>query len=493
MVTLVAFAMLLAAAVSMPLSASERAPAKLNSALMTPDNLAAAAAGKPVVAGPTPIALAPTPAAPALPAVPSPPPCVMQDAPINFESYSRGAAVRTGDGFVLTTRRLGANALEDASAIFDSQRPTAGDLDLGSPNAKCKLTTGPGPGVGEGGAPGSPGQNCVALGNLLVAHEGDLERLRARCALSSTSDECAPDDNSGGAEFEFTFDAPVELTEIAVLDVEQSIEVTDYSGRVSTHAGQGDNGKIVIRLKGGVTPKGGKLKIRCTGSCGIAYISRKRCLPAIPPPCLEKVVDFGEYATGLPIEGTADWTLETMRLGAEGSTTVNDVSAAFNTSMPTGDDVDLGAPNAACPVSGPGIGVGGGPDTLGANCAPAGQVLIAHKGDVRKLRAACKGCPRGVKCAGCEPNDSDTGATFKFTFTKSIRLGQMTLMDLDDAARSATVELPSHIVYVAGLGDNSVQQIGLGWYDVAAGQSMTVTCAGSCAIVKFSYYPCVSN
>lgn len=490
--TLVAFAMLLAAAASMPLTASppaDTAAPSLNSALLTPGMMSAAKKGAPLdaVAAPSPPALAPSPL---VPAIPSPPPCVMQDAPITFATYTRGAPVRDGDGFTLTTRRLGDRPLDDASAVFDSRRPTAGDADLGSPNAACDPA---GAGVGEGGAPGMPGENCSPLGNLLIAHEGDVERLRARCAVCPTCDDCAPDDNYAGAEFEFTLTADATLTEITVVDVEQAIVVTDHTGVETRYAGLGDNGKMVVRLPGGLTPVGGKLKIRCLGSCGIGEIGRKRCQPPLPPACIERVVKFNEYPTGARIGGGEDWSLETTRLGGMGSTSVDDASAAFNTSMPTGDDADLGSPNAECPAGGPGIGVGGRPGTLGANCPsePLGQVLIAHKGDVGKLRAACRGCPRGVRCAGCEPNDSDTGARFTLTFRRSVRLGVVTVFDLDDAARSMTIEIPNHVVYIAGLGDNSVQNVGLGWFDVPSGSPVVFTCAGSCAIAKFSYYPCV--
>jgi hypothetical protein len=43
-----------------------------------------------------------------------------------------------------------------------------GDADLGAPNEKC---TPPGPGVGAGGEPGLPGENCSPLGNVLIIQE----------------------------------------------------------------------------------------------------------------------------------------------------------------------------------------------------------------------------------------------------------------------------------------------------------------------------------
>jgi len=52
--------------------------------------------------------------------------------------------------------------------IFDTNNPgtvESGDPDLGSPNQKCSNG---GPGVGLGGEPGMPGENCSPLGYALI-------------------------------------------------------------------------------------------------------------------------------------------------------------------------------------------------------------------------------------------------------------------------------------------------------------------------------------
>jgi hypothetical protein len=58
--------------------------------------------------------------------------------------------------------------------IFDTSKPGAndatGDPDLGSPNVKCP---GGGVGIGAGGEPGHPGENCAPLGNILIIQESD--------------------------------------------------------------------------------------------------------------------------------------------------------------------------------------------------------------------------------------------------------------------------------------------------------------------------------
>lgn len=93
---------------------------------------------------------------------------------IDFEGHPAGtiletvAAMTTGDmaGPIAVS---GLNPLVpswNAALIFDSANPTGGDFDLGTPNE-----TFGGPGVGVGGEVGSPTQNDVAQGNLLVIAE----------------------------------------------------------------------------------------------------------------------------------------------------------------------------------------------------------------------------------------------------------------------------------------------------------------------------------
>jgi hypothetical protein len=48
------------------------------------------------------------------------------------------------------------------------------------------------------------------------------------------------------------------------------------------------------------------------------------------------------------------------------------MARVFDTRFPT-DDPDLGSPNSKCPIPGPGIGTGGEPGKIGANCVPVGS------------------------------------------------------------------------------------------------------------------------
>ncbi|MFA9491678.1 MAG: PKD domain-containing protein [Anaerolineales bacterium] len=90
--------------------------------------------------------------------------------------------------------------------IFDSANPTGYDWDLGSPNTDFG-----GPGRGAGGEEGQPGENRWPLGNVLI--------------LSEDGDQDDPDDYYAGGTFIFTFQAPVKVHEVQLLDID--IDETD--------------------------------------------------------------------------------------------------------------------------------------------------------------------------------------------------------------------------------------------------------------------------
>lgn len=97
--------------------------------------------------------------------------------------------------------------------LFDTADPRpnedCGDADLGSPNEAC---TPPGPGEGEPGAPGGPGENCEERGNVLIIQE--------------PGSDC-PDDNQDGGTL--TLDWPCEggayVEEIGLLDIDYATTV----------------------------------------------------------------------------------------------------------------------------------------------------------------------------------------------------------------------------------------------------------------------------
>jgi len=87
--------------------------------------------------------------------------------------------------------------------LFDSANPTGGDTDIGSPHQDFG-----GPGHGEGGAAGMPGENSIPQGMVMI--------------ISEDGDTNDPDDNAGGGEmiFEFEYDAVVNT--MSFLDIDDA-------------------------------------------------------------------------------------------------------------------------------------------------------------------------------------------------------------------------------------------------------------------------------
>ncbi|MEM7055954.1 MAG: hypothetical protein AAF557_00055 [Pseudomonadota bacterium] len=116
---------------------------------------------------------------------------------IDFESLADGTALSAGDGGTLVMNgvtfeavKKGASTPDDAM-IFDAANPTGGDNDLFQP----------------------------ANGNVLI--------------VSEDGDASDPDDNAGGGTITATFDVPVTLSSIDVLDVEEpggTMELFDENG-----------------------------------------------------------------------------------------------------------------------------------------------------------------------------------------------------------------------------------------------------------------------
>ncbi|MEL7447985.1 MAG: hypothetical protein AAFN78_02190, partial [Pseudomonadota bacterium] len=85
--------------------------------------------------------------------------------------------------------------------IFNSAFPTGGDPDLGTPNEDFG-----GPGIGDGGGLGQPGVNFLAERNVLI--------------ISEDGDSGDPDDSFDGGTITFTFDEPVVLDSVGILDID---------------------------------------------------------------------------------------------------------------------------------------------------------------------------------------------------------------------------------------------------------------------------------
>ena len=166
---------------------------------------------------------------------------------IDFETDDAGILLAAGDivdtewegwGVHVTTN----DPVNHPAMIFDSANPTGGDWDLGSANEDFG-----GPGRGDGGRAGTPGENSQALGKLLI--------------ISEDADSSDPDDNGSGGTMSFTFDMPVRIDDIHLVDVDDMSAVGDFKAystqdtsnliTMGQSLGLGDNSVQVIPLNAG--------------------------------------------------------------------------------------------------------------------------------------------------------------------------------------------------------------------------------------------------
>jgi hypothetical protein len=100
--------------------------------------------------------------------------------------------------------------------IFDSANPTGGDWDLGTPNEDFG-----GPGIGDGGRAGMPGENSQAMGNVLI--------------ISQDGDSSDPNDDQGGGYIWIDFEHPVDVQDFSVIDTDED----EPGGTVEAYAFDG--------------------------------------------------------------------------------------------------------------------------------------------------------------------------------------------------------------------------------------------------------------
>ena len=182
---------------------------------------------------------------------------------INFDTDADGNNLAAGtiiddeyQGFGITVTTN--DPVNHPAMIFNSLAPTGGDNDLGTPNQDFG-----GPGVGAGGAVGTPGENAIAEGNILI--------------ISEDSDSSDPDDNAGGGTLIFTFDTPYEVASVTMIDIENSTETYevrayDAGGALittSTMQGLGNNSRELVNVD---AQNVSRLEIEMSSSGGVANI-----------------------------------------------------------------------------------------------------------------------------------------------------------------------------------------------------------------------------
>ena len=138
----------------------------------------------------------------------------------------------------------------NAAMIFDSNNPTGGDVDLGSPNETCDN---PGPGIGAGGEKGRSFENCP-----LDAGQALLDNV---LIISEDLDPTDPDDSARrGTQITVDFsqlEGVVTLFSMSLLDLEQrtaSVQIFDAGDNLLFNLTPiprtGDNGLAMIPFNG---------------------------------------------------------------------------------------------------------------------------------------------------------------------------------------------------------------------------------------------------
>ena len=148
--------------------------------------------------------------------------------------------------------------------LFDSQNPTGGDADLGSPNADFG-----GPGVGWGGSSGRPGENNNNWGNLLIIAEnvidGDGDGL---------VDD--PDDEACGGVIVFEFEQAVAVLRVVLVDIDYNetaeVRLYDEVGIVATLPAQALGNNSVQTLDGGAQLGIYRMEIEVSSSAAVGEV-----------------------------------------------------------------------------------------------------------------------------------------------------------------------------------------------------------------------------
>ncbi len=174
-------------------------------------------------------------------------------------------------------------------------------------------------------------------------------------------------------------------------------------------------------------------------------------------------------------------------------TLAGNLAVIFDSSAPTGGDVDLGTPNETCTVAGPGEGIAGEMGMPFENCIAKGNLLIV---DENGGAAADGTCPSGFAIA--DPDDADVvGASLNFDFSAlgSVVIDSITILDTEPDEEDpavvtlfdgAMVEITTESLPTPG--DNGVAQVSLG--DIPGVVFMNVTLNGSGAIDDIVYCMC---
>ena len=191
---------------------------------------------------------------------------------VDFGTSASGDPLQGGDyvenewkdfGFSLTASGGFGNVprIFDTSNVYD-------DPDLGSPNENCEDG---GPGIGVGGEPGAPGENCEFLGNVLIVQHSNP-------AIT------VPNDNGGGGIITFDFaEGGQYVGEIGFIDIDYATFVTlvhETTERTIAVPRLGDNAVETVSINEIVT----QLRVEFSRSGGVTFLTLCPTIPATLAP-----------------------------------------------------------------------------------------------------------------------------------------------------------------------------------------------------------------
>ncbi len=301
--------------------------------------------------------------------------------------------------------------------VFDTANPTGGDDDL--------MTPGPGPG------------NTVALGNILILAENDVDANN-----DGIVDD--PDDAFNGGLMHFNFDQPQTMCSVTFVDVDdvdpgQGITRcrfyadnagTIFLGSIICPPGPDNNVKTLYFNVENVR----RMDVKFGGSGGLGLVSY--C-----PTC----INFDETSKDIPLNYPAGTiiTNQFANLGFNVSAVNKNggymPAVIFDSANPTGGDTDLATP---------GYGFG--------NNVAEGKILIIQEHNVDANNDGLID----------DPDDNADGGNMFFDFDFDVHVDNLTFIDVDGLEMSWVQGIDSNnqivgTVNLANLGDNSRQTINI--------------------------------
>lgn len=377
---------------------------------------------------------------------------------VHFDQFDLGIAEPNiiFPGFALSTNL---NPVNYPLMIFDSEVPTAGFEDLGSPNETCCT---PGPGIGAGGEMGQPGENCENLKKVLIIS-------------NSPPNPLAPEPKPDGGIITIDFYEDVQMCEVHLLNVENVgptfscgfIKLYDFNNNLLTCEpilALGVNSFQVVKISSQPVRK---MTIELVNGAAIAKFIYKLC-PA-DRLCTMRICeyfdDFADGAIVLPIQGgtiTSD-------------SPILHPPMIFNSTVPTAGDFELGSPNEDCVPPGAGVGAGGAPSEPGKNCVDLKQILIISD-DANPLA----------------PKSYPNGGELIFDFTDPVLFKEMHFLNAATDGDTITLYdaggVPVELIDIPNVGVNGFTKIQSSFpYPI---KQIVVAISGKTAISKVCYCIC---